>query len=294
MGVGTGLDGDEAVDVAGRTLLPGLFDCHAHVMFGHVDVWRLRQRAVLVPLLPARSTNLGGDARRRDHHGPRRRRRRPRASSRPSPTGWSAGPRLQICDHDAQPDRRPRRRLVPVGRTRAGLRAARIPGEPSGIVDGPTRCAARSASSSGRAPTDQGGHLRRRAVTARRPAPRALPATPSWRCSSRRRTRRRDPGHGPRPGRAGDQGGDPGRDPLDRARDLPRRRGDRADARTRDIPRARRSWRRWASSRRPRPARRSRRRSSTRPATVLEIHRAAFRRARRRRGAGSRWAPTAA
>jgi imidazolonepropionase-like amidohydrolase len=29
--VGPGLDGDEAVDVGGRYLLPGLFDCHTHV-----------------------------------------------------------------------------------------------------------------------------------------------------------------------------------------------------------------------------------------------------------------------
>lgn len=32
VGVGPGLDGDERVDVSGRTLLPGLFDCHVHVM----------------------------------------------------------------------------------------------------------------------------------------------------------------------------------------------------------------------------------------------------------------------
>jgi len=38
--VGPGLDGDQAIDVSGRTLLPGLFDCHTHVMFSHADVWR--------------------------------------------------------------------------------------------------------------------------------------------------------------------------------------------------------------------------------------------------------------
>jgi imidazolonepropionase-like amidohydrolase len=38
--VGPGLDGDEQVDVTGSTLLPGLFDTHVHVMFGHVDIWR--------------------------------------------------------------------------------------------------------------------------------------------------------------------------------------------------------------------------------------------------------------
>jgi imidazolonepropionase-like amidohydrolase len=41
--VGRGLDGDEQVDVGGSTLLPGLFDTHVHVMFGHVDVWKLMQ-----------------------------------------------------------------------------------------------------------------------------------------------------------------------------------------------------------------------------------------------------------
>jgi imidazolonepropionase-like amidohydrolase len=38
--VGTGLDGDEAVDVAGRTILPGLFDCHTHVCTSGVDPLR--------------------------------------------------------------------------------------------------------------------------------------------------------------------------------------------------------------------------------------------------------------
>jgi len=42
--VGSGLDGDEQVDVSGRTLLPGLFDCHTHVMISHVDIWKMLQR----------------------------------------------------------------------------------------------------------------------------------------------------------------------------------------------------------------------------------------------------------
>jgi imidazolonepropionase-like amidohydrolase len=41
--VGPGLDADEAVDVSGRTLLPGLFDTHVHVMIAHIDLWRLVQ-----------------------------------------------------------------------------------------------------------------------------------------------------------------------------------------------------------------------------------------------------------
>jgi imidazolonepropionase-like amidohydrolase len=42
--VGPGLDGDESVDVTGRTLLPGLFDCHTHVVFSHIDLWKLIQQ----------------------------------------------------------------------------------------------------------------------------------------------------------------------------------------------------------------------------------------------------------
>jgi imidazolonepropionase-like amidohydrolase len=39
-----GLDGDEAVDVSGRTLLPGLFDCHVHVTMSNVDFLGLAQK----------------------------------------------------------------------------------------------------------------------------------------------------------------------------------------------------------------------------------------------------------
>jgi imidazolonepropionase-like amidohydrolase len=42
--VGSGLDGDESVDVSERTLLPGLFDCHTHVVFSHIDLWKLLQQ----------------------------------------------------------------------------------------------------------------------------------------------------------------------------------------------------------------------------------------------------------
>jgi imidazolonepropionase-like amidohydrolase len=42
--VGTGLDGDEQVDVRGLTVLPGLFDCHVHVMVSGIDLARRLQR----------------------------------------------------------------------------------------------------------------------------------------------------------------------------------------------------------------------------------------------------------
>jgi imidazolonepropionase-like amidohydrolase len=41
--VGAGLDGDREVDLGGAALLPGLFDCHVHVMFHHINMWELLQ-----------------------------------------------------------------------------------------------------------------------------------------------------------------------------------------------------------------------------------------------------------
>jgi imidazolonepropionase-like amidohydrolase len=42
--VGSGLDGDEDLDLEGRTILPGLFDCHVHVTISDIDLWRAVQR----------------------------------------------------------------------------------------------------------------------------------------------------------------------------------------------------------------------------------------------------------
>ena len=51
--VGVGLDGDEQVDVSGRTLLPGLFDTHVHVMFGHLDLCKHLQTPFSYPFYDA-------------------------------------------------------------------------------------------------------------------------------------------------------------------------------------------------------------------------------------------------
>jgi imidazolonepropionase-like amidohydrolase len=42
--VGAGLDGDDGVDVSGRTILPGLFDCHVHVTTSGPDLLGRLQR----------------------------------------------------------------------------------------------------------------------------------------------------------------------------------------------------------------------------------------------------------
>ena len=39
-GVGPGLSGGESIDVTGKTLLPGLFDCHVHVVGSHLDTMK--------------------------------------------------------------------------------------------------------------------------------------------------------------------------------------------------------------------------------------------------------------
>lgn len=39
--VGPGLSGEAEVDVSGRSLLPGLFDCHVHVLYSTIDTLRM-------------------------------------------------------------------------------------------------------------------------------------------------------------------------------------------------------------------------------------------------------------
>src|SRR5947208_853276 len=51
--VGLGLDGDEQVDCAGATVLPGLFDCHVHVMISGVDTLRQLQTPFSYPFYEA-------------------------------------------------------------------------------------------------------------------------------------------------------------------------------------------------------------------------------------------------
>ena len=60
--LGSGLDGDERIDVGGRTLLPGLFDCHVHVTISNVNQWAIIQRPFSYQFFEA-ARNLGATLR---------------------------------------------------------------------------------------------------------------------------------------------------------------------------------------------------------------------------------------
>ncbi|WP_018351874.1 metal-dependent hydrolase family protein [Longispora albida] len=47
--VGHGLDGDVGIDATGHTVLPGMFDCHVHVMFSGVDYLKGLARPFSLP-----------------------------------------------------------------------------------------------------------------------------------------------------------------------------------------------------------------------------------------------------
>lgn len=51
--VGVGLDGDEAIDCTGAFIVPGLFDCHVHVMVRDLDVTRSEQEPFSLPYYEA-------------------------------------------------------------------------------------------------------------------------------------------------------------------------------------------------------------------------------------------------
>ena len=44
VGLGVGLDGDQAVDYSGKTILPGLIDCHVHVLMSSLDLFGTMQQ----------------------------------------------------------------------------------------------------------------------------------------------------------------------------------------------------------------------------------------------------------
>jgi len=51
--VGSGLDGDETVDTIGATVVPGLFDCHTHMMMSGVDLLAHLSKPFSLPFFEA-------------------------------------------------------------------------------------------------------------------------------------------------------------------------------------------------------------------------------------------------
>ena len=129
--LGSGLDGDEAIDATGQTVVPGLFDCHTHVMMSGVDVLKSLSRPFSLPFFEAvgnlRTTVECGITSVRDAGGA------DLGVAEAVRRGLVLGPRIQIS-------------VSPLSQTGghgdgwlacgASLKVTH-PGAPSGIIDGP-------------------------------------------------------------------------------------------------------------------------------------------------------------
>jgi imidazolonepropionase-like amidohydrolase len=133
--VGTGLDGDEAVECSGKTLLPGLFDCHTHVMVSHIDEWRYVQTPFSYRFYEA-ARNLGATLRAgittvRDAGGA------DLGVKRALEDGLIDGPRMHISIRMLSQTGGHGDDWYPFGGEVAALLGPPYPGSPSTIVDGP-------------------------------------------------------------------------------------------------------------------------------------------------------------
>jgi len=130
--VGSGLDGDRRVEVVGRTLLPGLFDCHVHVALSHIDLWRQLQTPLSYRFYEA-GRNLAATLRQgittvRDAGGA------DLGIKRAVDDGLIPGPRLRISVTMLSQTGGHGDPWLPSG-AQAGLFQV-YPGMPSGLVDG--------------------------------------------------------------------------------------------------------------------------------------------------------------
>ncbi len=133
VGLGTGLDGDVEVDVRDRTILPGMFDCHTHVCISNVDLWGAVQQPFSLQFYEAarnlQATLACGITTIRDAGGA------DLGIKQAVADGMIAGPRLQISiimlsqTGGHGDDWYPSGADVPL--------MAPHPGRPAGIVDGP-------------------------------------------------------------------------------------------------------------------------------------------------------------
>ena len=170
--VGPGLDGDEVVDCTGATVLPGLVDCHVHLLFAGVHPLKTLQTPFAYPYYEAvrnlRATLDAGS---------------PPCGTPAAPTsgvkdavadGLVPGPRVQIAVSMLSQTGGHGDGWYPSGCTVPLVQPH--PGRPRTVVDGPEEVRARGPRAGPRGRRrDQGGDQRRRAVRAGRPAARALP-----------------------------------------------------------------------------------------------------------------------
>jgi imidazolonepropionase-like amidohydrolase len=131
--VGLGLDGDEVVDLEGRGLLPGLFDCHVHVGFTDVDLWSYVQKPFSLEFYETarnlKATLAGGITTVRDAGGA------DLGTKTALEQGLISGPRIQISLIMLSQTGGHGDDWLPSGQTVALM--APHPGRPSAIVDGP-------------------------------------------------------------------------------------------------------------------------------------------------------------
>lgn len=130
--LGSGLDADDADDVSGLTLLPGLIDCHTHVMFTRFDYLELLQRPFSLQFYEAaanlRATLEGGITTARDAWGA------DLGVKQAVERGFVPGPRLHIAVSMLSQTGGHGDPWFPCGAT---LDFAPVhPGRPSGLADG--------------------------------------------------------------------------------------------------------------------------------------------------------------
>jgi imidazolonepropionase-like amidohydrolase len=132
--VGPGLDGDDVVDVTGRSLLPGMFDCHVHVVLDGIDAFALMQRPFSYQFYVA-ARNL----RRLQHQGITTVRDAGGADlgvKRAQRDGLFAGARMQISVTMLSQTGGHGDTCLPSG-LHGSIFSAPHPGRPSGVADGP-------------------------------------------------------------------------------------------------------------------------------------------------------------
>jgi len=130
--VGPGLDGDEAVELAGRAVLPGLLDCHTHVVIDRIDFMRELETPFsywfYVAIENLRKTLAIGITTVRDAAGA------DLGIKMAVEEGLIAGPRLRIAITALSQTGGHGDGWMPSG---YDITSPTYPGMPSGIVDGP-------------------------------------------------------------------------------------------------------------------------------------------------------------